>query len=118
MLLQDAHGLENKHVLPLLALLDPDDSMEFFATRPRFLPLHEVMREAGQKFDATGFYPQIADAVDDAGGRIQALPIGLSLPVLLSNRAALRKAGLDPDQSVKTWWELQKVAGAYDIAIN
>ena len=76
-LLQDARGQENKHVLPHLALLDPDDSMEFFGTRPRFRPLHEVMREAGQKFDATAFYPQIADAVDDASGRIQPLPLAL-----------------------------------------
>jgi sn-glycerol 3-phosphate transport system substrate-binding protein len=110
-LLQDVRGLENRQVLPQLALLDPDDSMEFFATRPRFIPLHEVMRDAGQKFDVAGFYPQIADAVDDAGGRIQALPIALSLPVLFTNRAAMRKAGLDPDAPVKTWWELQKVAG-------
>jgi sn-glycerol 3-phosphate transport system substrate-binding protein len=110
-LLQDSRGLENKQVLPHLALLDPDDSMEFFGTRPRFLPLHEVMREGGQKLDAAGFYPQVADAVDDAGGRIQALPIGLSLPVLFTNRGIFRKAGLDPDQPVKTWWELQKVAG-------
>jgi sn-glycerol 3-phosphate transport system substrate-binding protein len=109
--LQDSRGLENRHVLPHLALLDPDDSMEFFATRPRYRPLHELMREAGQKFDATQFYPQVADAVDDASGRIQALPMALSLPVLFTNRAALRKAGVDPDQPVKTWWELQKVAG-------
>lgn len=110
-LLQDARGLENKHALPHLALLDPDDSMEFFGTRPRFRPLHEVMREAGQKFDAAQFYPQVADAVDDASGRIQALPLGLALPVLFTNRAALRKAGVDPDQPGKTWWELQKTAG-------
>lgn len=110
-LLQDARGLEGKHVLPHLALLDPDDSMEFFGTRPRFRPLHEVMREAGQKFDATGFYPQIADAVDDASGRLQALPMALSLPVLFTNRTALRKAGLDPDQPIRTWWDLQQVAG-------
>jgi sn-glycerol 3-phosphate transport system substrate-binding protein len=109
--LQDARGLENKALLPHLALLDPDDSMDFFATRPRFRPLHEVMREAGQKLDAGQFYPQIADAVDDASGRIQALPLGLALPVLMTNRASLRKAGLDPDQPIKTWWELQKVAG-------
>ena len=109
--LQDSRGVENRQALPHLALLDPDDSMEFFATRPRFRPLHELMREAGQKLDAAQFYPQIADAVDDASGRIQALPIGLSLPVLFTNRAALRKAGVDPGQPVKTWWELQKVAG-------
>lgn len=109
--LQDARGLENKALLPQLALLDPDDSMDFFGTRPRFRPLHEVMREAGLKLDAGQMYPQIADAVDDASGRIQALPLGLALPVLMTNRVSLRKAGLDPDQSIKTWWELQKVAG-------
>ena len=110
-LLQDMRGLDNKHVPPHLALLDTDDSMEFFGTRPRFRPLHDVMREAGQKFDVNGFYPQIADAADDASGRIQALPLALSLPVLFTNRTALRKAGVDPDLPVKTWWELQKVAG-------
>ncbi|MDO8312131.1 MAG: hypothetical protein Q7T25_09340, partial [Sideroxyarcus sp.] len=109
--LQDARGLENKQALPHLALLDPDDSMEFFATRPRFRALHEIMRDGGQKLDAAQFYPQVADAVDDASGRIQALPMALALPVLLTNRTAMRKAGLDPDQQVNTWWELQKVAG-------
>ena len=109
--LQDYRGLENRHVLPHLALLDPDDGVEFFGTRPRYRPLHEVMREAGQKLDTAQFYPQVADAVDDASGRIQALPIALALPVLFTNRAALRKAGLDPDQPAKTWWDLQKVAG-------
>jgi len=109
--LQDARGLENRQVLPHLALLDPDDSMEFFATRPRFRPLHEIMREGGQKLDAAMFYPQVADAVDDASGRMQALPLALSLPVLFTNRKALRKAGLDPDQPVKTWLDLQTAAG-------
>ncbi|OHC61531.1 MAG: hypothetical protein A2040_11965 [Rhodocyclales bacterium GWA2_65_19] len=109
--LQDARGLENRHALPHLALLDPDDSMEFFGSRPRFRPLHEVMREAGQKLNAAQFYPQVADAVDDASGRIQALPLALALPVLFTNRTSLRKAGLDPDTPAKTWWELQKVAG-------
>jgi sn-glycerol 3-phosphate transport system substrate-binding protein len=109
--LQDSRSMENRQALPSLALLDPDDSMEFFGTRPRFRPLYEVMREGGQKLDAAQFYPQVADAVDDASGRIQALPIALALPVLFTNRAALRKAGVNPEQPVKTWWELQKVAG-------
>ena len=110
-LLQDVRGVEQKQVLPNLALLDPDDSMDFFDTRPRFRPLYEVMGEAGQRLDAAHFYPQVADAVDDAGGRIQALPLALTLPVLLTDRTALRRAGVDPDQPVRTWWELQKVAG-------
>lgn len=110
-MLQDARGLENKQALPHLAFLDPEDSLEFFATRPRFRPLHEVMRESAVKFDAGQFFPQIADAVDDASGRVQALPLGLALPVLFTNRAAMRIAGLDPGQPIKTWLDLQKVAG-------
>ena len=109
--LQDARGLENKQVLPELAFLNPDDGMEFFGTRPRLHPLHEVMKEGGQKLDVAQFFPQVADATDDASGRLQALPLGLSLPVLLVNRAMLRKAGLDPDARINTWWELQKAAG-------
>lgn len=111
-LLEDVRGLENPRHLPHLALLDPDDSIAFFATRPRFRPLHEIMREARQKLDGGQFYPQVADAVDDASGRIQALPLALVLPVLLTNRAALRQAGIDPDSPIATWWDLQKVAGA------
>lgn len=109
--LQDARGLENRHVLPHLALLDPDDSMEIFGTRPRFRPLHEVMRQGGQKLDTAQFYPQVVDAVDDASGRMQALPLALALPVLFTNRAAMSKAGLDPNQPITTWLDLQKVAG-------
>lgn len=109
--LQDARGLENRHVLPHLALLDPDDSMAFFGTRPRFRPLHEVMRQGGEKLDTAQFYPQVVDAADDASGRMQALPVALALPVLFTNRAAMSKAGLDPDLPIKTWMDLQKVAG-------
>lgn len=109
--LQDVRGVENKRVLPVLALLDPDDSPAFFDTRPRFRPMHEVMRDGRLPLNTGQFYPQVFDAVDDASGRIQALPLALSLPVLFVNREALRKAGLDPDQPIKTWWELQRVAG-------
>lgn len=109
--LQDLRGVENRQALPHLALLDPDDVRRFFDSRPRFRALHELMREGGQPFDAVRFFPQVADAVDDAAGRLQALPLALVLPVLMTNRAALRRAGVDPDAPVKTWWELQKVAG-------
>lgn len=116
--LQDARGIEDRKHLPHLALLDADDSPDFFATRPRFLPLHQVMREAGRKIDSSGFYPQILDATDDPGGRLQALPLGLSLPVLLINRSKLAQAGLEPEQRPHTWLELQNLAGAlYDKGV-
>jgi sn-glycerol 3-phosphate transport system substrate-binding protein len=116
--LQDARSVEDKKHLPHLALLDADDSFDFFATRPRFLPLHQMLRETGRKIDSSIFYPQVLDAVDDPAGRLQALPLGLSLPVLFINRSKLVEAKLDPEQRPHTWLEVQNLAGAlYDKGI-
>lgn len=109
--LEDLAGIEDKHRLPQLALLDAADAVRFFGTRPRFKPLADAMKEGGEKFEPQRFYPQAANAVDDLAGRIQALPLGLSLPVLFINRDAFRKAGLDPERPPQTWWEVQKTAG-------
>lgn len=117
--LQDARSVEDKKQLPQLALLDVDDSLDFFATRPRFLPLDKVMREGGGKFDSRQFYPQILDAIDDPNGKPQALPLGLSFPVLFINRAVLEKAGLDPQRQPRTWREVQQLAGdLYDKGVS
>lgn len=109
--LEDLAGVADRHRLPNLALLDPDDRLQFFDSQPRFKPLHEVMKEGGAKFDAAPFYPQMVDAVDDLTGRMQGLPMALAVPVLFYNKDAFRKAGLDPEQPPKTWWEVQKAAG-------
>lgn len=115
--LQGLSGIDEqqrKH-LPHMALLDTDDSMAFFQTRPRFKPLYQVMAASGERLDAKLFFPLIADAVDDKSGRLLALPLGLSLPVLMWNKDAYRKAGLDPDLPPKTWEEVQARAGSlYD----
>jgi len=112
-MLQDLRGISEpvRHQLPHMALLDDDDSSEFFGSRPRFKPLFQVMPLAGEKLDAKRFFPLIADAVDDLAGRIQALPLGMSLPVLMWNKNAYRKAGLNPEKPPKTWWEVQERAG-------
>jgi len=110
--LQSLSGIANRHELPQLALLQPDDAMDFFATLPRYRPLYQVMAEARQPLKSGSFYAQIADAVDDSAGRVQSLPLGLSLPVLFWNKEAFRKAGLDPEKPPRTWWEVQNAAGA------
>lgn len=110
--LEEARGVADRTRLPHLALFDQDDAQAVFGTRPRFLPLHKVMAAGGQRFDARGFYPQMADAVSDLAGKMQALPLGMSVPVLFYNRAAFAKAGLAADAPPATWWELQEAAGA------
>lgn len=108
--LEDVRGIDDKQRLPHLAFLDADQGMAFFGTRPHYKSLVQVMKESGEKL-ATNFYPQIADAVDDLTGKVQALPMGMGLPVLYFNRDAFRKAGLDADQPPQTWWQVQQVAG-------
>jgi sn-glycerol 3-phosphate transport system substrate-binding protein len=109
--LQELSGVTDRRQTPHLALLDDDDARLFFDSRPRFKSMADVMKEGGQKFDASQFLPQIADAVDDLKGRPQALPMALALPALFYNKAAFAKAGLDPEVAPKTWWETQQVAG-------
>lgn len=109
--LEDVHGVADKARLPHLALFDQDDALEMFESRPRFRPLHQVMATGKQAFELKHFYPQMFDAVDDIAGKMQALPLALSLPVLFYNKAAFAKAGLDPEVAPQTWWELQETAG-------
>jgi sn-glycerol 3-phosphate transport system substrate-binding protein len=110
--LEDAQGVADKAQLPQLALFDQDDALSLFGTHPRFRPLHQVMSAGKERFDMKQFYPQMIDAVDDLAGKMQALPLAMSLPVLFYNKAAFAKAKLDPDRPPKTWWELQEAAGA------
>lgn len=109
--LEDVQGVADKQHLPHLAIFDEDDAQEMFGTRPRFRPLYKVMESGSLRFDEKQFYPQMVDAVDDLTGRMQALPLAMSLPVLYYNKAAFQKAKLDPDLPPKTWWELQEAAG-------
>jgi sn-glycerol 3-phosphate transport system substrate-binding protein len=110
-MLQDLKGVADRQQPPHLALLDPEDSQRFFGTSPRFLPLHQIMAASKLKLDAKAFFPQMAAAVDDLTGKIQALPLAHALPVLFYNRDAFVRAGLDPDNPPKTWWEVQTAAG-------
>lgn len=109
--LKGLQGIEDRQQPPHLALLDPDDNQQFFGTSPRFLPLHQIMAASKLKLEAKTFFPQMAAAVDDLTGKIQALPLAHALPVLFYNRDAFVRAGLDPDNPPKTWWEVQTAAG-------
>ena len=115
-ILQHLSMVTDPHQLPHLALLEDGEHQKFFDSHPRMLPLHKVMADAKETFDAASLFPVIADVVDDNKGRIQALPLALSVPVLFYNKDTFRKAKLDPAKPPATWWELQTAAGkVYDI---
>jgi sn-glycerol 3-phosphate transport system substrate-binding protein len=74
-----------------------------------FVPLHEMMAKAGQPLSLSDLSPDLKAGVVDAKGRLVALPLVYSTPVLFYNKNALRKAKLDPEQPPKTWFEMQGV---------
>ena len=90
-----------------LNLLRRYDASEALANPKAFLPLHEVMAKNGQALSTTDIPAELKAGVSDAKGRLVALPVVYSTPVLFYNKNALRKAKLDPEQPPKTWFEMQ-----------
>jgi sn-glycerol 3-phosphate transport system substrate-binding protein len=73
----------------------------------RFLPLYQAMDKAGVKLNYGDITADLKAGVVDGKGRMVALPLVYSTPVLFYNKNAFRKAGLDPEQSPATWQEMQ-----------
>lgn len=93
-----------------LNLVTREEQARFVAAKANFKPLHQVMKEANMPFDGGKLAPELRVGLGDAKGELFALPIGLSTPVLFINKAAFRKAGLDPEKPPKTWAEMLKAA--------
>ncbi|MEF8734040.1 MAG: extracellular solute-binding protein [Candidatus Accumulibacter meliphilus] len=91
-------------------LVTREEQAKFQASKADFKPLYQVMKQAKQPFDSRKLSPDLRVGLDDAKGNLFALPVALSTPVLYINKAAFRKAGLDPEKPPKTWAETQKAA--------
>lgn len=94
-----------------LNLVTREEYSRFVANKAQFKPLHVVMREAKEKFDAGKLSPELRDGLSDSKGQLFALPVAFSTPVLYINKALFRKAGLDPENPPKTWAQAQDAAG-------
>ncbi|MDR1661443.1 MAG: extracellular solute-binding protein [Azoarcus sp.] len=98
--------------LPHLLILDGADEEAFLASKkPRYKPLFALMKEAGVGLQTVRAPAMVTRRPINAKGQLLALPVGLSTPVLYFNRAALKRAKLDPfaTSAFATWGELQGV---------
>lgn len=93
-----------------LNLVRRQEMSEVLSQAKYFVPLHEMMAKAGVKLDTSGLSTDLKANVVDAKGRLVALPVLYSTPVLFYNKNAFRKAGLDPEKPPKTWRETQQAA--------
>jgi sn-glycerol 3-phosphate transport system substrate-binding protein len=73
-------------------------------------PVHELMKEAGEKFDPQAYLPAITGYYSTTKGEMLSMPFNSSSTVMWYNKDAFRKAGLDPDKPPKTWPEVFEAA--------
>jgi sn-glycerol 3-phosphate transport system substrate-binding protein len=95
-----------------MLILEGDDEESFVSGKPRFKPLYALMKEHGKALQTLRPPAMMTRTPVDAKGRLLALPIGLSTPVLYLNRDALRRAGMNPETTrIDTWSALQDTLG-------
>ena len=83
------------------------DMSDFLSHGQSFVPLHEVMAKAGKPIKAADLSTDLMAGVLDAKGRLVALPLVYSTPVLFYDKNAFRKAKLDPEKPPQNWFEMQ-----------
>ena len=76
------------------------------AAKGAIKPVHQLMAEAGEKFDAKAYLPAVTGYYTTADGKMLSLPLNSSTPVLYFNKDAFKKAGLDPAKPPRTWPEM------------
>ena len=90
-----------------LNLVSRYDMSDVLSQPKQFVPLQEMMAKAGEPLNLGDLSADLKAGVIDAKGRLVALPVLYSTPVLFYNKNAFRRAKLNPDQPPKTWFEMQ-----------
>lgn len=91
----------------VLNILRRTQVAEFVANKQSFKPLHRLMSDHNEAFDLA-LSPDLKAGVSDSKGRMVALPLAYSTPVMFYNKNAFRKAKLDPEKAPATWEEVQE----------
>src|SRR5574343_968623 len=80
------------------------------ASKGAIVPVAEVMKEAGQKFDPNAYVPAVAGYYTEPNGQMLSFPFNSSPPVFHYNQDALQADGLDPNKPHTTWPEVALAA--------
>ncbi|MDH4247925.1 MAG: extracellular solute-binding protein, partial [Deltaproteobacteria bacterium] len=66
------------------------------AAKGAIYPVHELMADSGEKFDAGVYLPTVTGYYTTSDGKMLSMPFNSSTPVLYYNKEGFKKAGLDP----------------------
>jgi len=79
-------------------------------------PVHQVMADAGEKFDPKIYIPAVAGYYTNTKGQMLSFPFNSSTTVFFYNKEAFEKAGLDPNRAPVTWPEVVAAAAKIKAA--
>ncbi|MFZ4652527.1 MAG: extracellular solute-binding protein, partial [Rubrivivax sp.] len=80
------------------------------ASKGAIVPVDQVMKTAGVKFDSGVYVPAVSGYYTAPNGQMLSLPFNSSTTVFHYNKDAFRAAGLDPENPPKTWPEVARAA--------
>ena len=80
------------------------------ASKGAIVPVAQVMKDAGLKFDPSAYVPAVAGYYTAPNGQMLSFPFNSSTPVFHYNKDAFKAAGLDPENPPKTWPEVTLAA--------
>ncbi len=80
------------------------------ASRQAIVPVAQVFRDAGLRFDPSRYVPAVAGYYTAADGQMLSFPFNSSTTVFHYNKDAFKAAGLDPNNPPRTWPEVVRAA--------
>jgi sn-glycerol 3-phosphate transport system substrate-binding protein len=80
------------------------------ASKQAIVPVGEVMKKAGVRFDANDYVPAVAGYYTAPNGQMLSFPFNSSTTVLHYNKDAFKAAGLDINKPPTTWPEVALAA--------
>jgi sn-glycerol 3-phosphate transport system substrate-binding protein len=88
------------------------------ASKGAIVPVGQVMKEAGQKFDPSVYIPAVASYYTAPNGQMLSLPFNSSTTIFFYNKDAFKAAGLDPNKPPTTWPEVTLAAAKLKASGN
>jgi sn-glycerol 3-phosphate transport system substrate-binding protein len=80
------------------------------ASKGAIVPVGQVMKDAGFKFDAAAYVPAVAGYYTAPNGQMLSFPFNSSTTIFYINKDAFQAAGLDANNPPKTWPEVVAAA--------
>ena len=80
------------------------------ASKGAIVPVGQVMKDAGEKFDPSAYVPAVGGYYTAPNGQMLSLPFNSSTTIFYFNKDAFKAAGLPTDKAPETWPEVVNAA--------